>query len=437
MEELKTEAQLIRKLRAVQQRIQKHESKLGVSDQSLPRENNRREGARDELAALQVVSAIVTTAQSENELLERVTQFIGPTFYSEGFGILLRDVASDTLYSYGGYRTDNDVDVVRHEIADLVARNGQLRNVSDVTQEPAYLEAELNFSSELCVPLRTGTQVIGIIQARSRQIYAFDGDDEQFLTILAGQLATGIEKMQLFGQIVGARRREQQISEISRLLGLAQDLPTILANVVRMTAEMIGANAGLLGLVIDNQIITYYPYNVPHQINLRPSPKGQGPAWQIVETGESTMLPHYQDHPRSLIPWVKADAQAFIGVPIAAGEVLPGHAGAVSLAYQPAVYSARFILVEAIGRQAGMGYPKCASVRRSARARWRVGGGTGQARGIGRQQGSVCGECLSRITHTSGHYFRVCRGHGRGGLGRPGFVTGGGCSNYCQPRPVC
>jgi light-regulated signal transduction histidine kinase (bacteriophytochrome) len=80
-------------------------------------------------------------------------------------------------------------------ITGRVAQTGQIMNIPDVAMEPAYLATNAATKSELCVPLRDGDRVIGVINVESRNPNAFSDADERLLSTIAGQLALAIVRL--------------------------------------------------------------------------------------------------------------------------------------------------------------------------------------------------------------------------------------------------
>ena len=148
-------------------------------------------------------------------------------------------------------------------------------------------------------------------------------------------------------------RREEQLNHITHTLSSALDLPSILGNVIRLSARLIGADAGLLGLIIEGQIMTFYPYNLPPTFNLRPAHRGKGLAWQIVDDRYPIELQNYPEHPLAQEKWIQAGVTNFIGVPL---NILDDCLGALMLFNfdeNPRHFTKRdMALLESIGRQA-------------------------------------------------------------------------------------
>ncbi|MCB8979372.1 MAG: GAF domain-containing protein [Ardenticatenaceae bacterium] len=172
---------------------------------------------------------------------------------------------------------------------------------------------------------------------------------------LAHMIALAINTITLFSQTSESLLREKQLGEITRTLNATRDLPTLLGTIIKMVAELVHADAGLLGLVIDREIMTFYPHNIPHGMNLRPAPRPRGLAWQVVDSCEPIMLDDYPVHPESMQKWIDAGVTHFIGAPVRAGDNCLGVLTLFNLGRSPHHFNQRDMdLVVSIGRQAGI-----------------------------------------------------------------------------------
>jgi len=157
----------------------------------------------EELSALHAVAVAGAEAKSTDELIERVTQIIGQSLYPDNFGILLLDEKAGVLRIHPSYRFMNkDMTEVPEipmgrGVSGRVAKDGKAVCIPDVTSIPEYLNVDAQARSELCVPLKVGEHVIGVINVESSKLDAFTPDDMRLLTTLAGQLATAIERLRI------------------------------------------------------------------------------------------------------------------------------------------------------------------------------------------------------------------------------------------------
>ena len=150
-----------------------------------------------ELAILYAVAQAGAESISEDELIERVTQVIGDTFYPDNFGVLLVDEEGKGVVTHPSYRGVQSTNQLGKGITGRVAADGRPRLVADVAQSSGYLRLDQETRSELCVPLKIADKVIGVINAESKKINAFALHDERLLTTVSDLLATAIHKIRL------------------------------------------------------------------------------------------------------------------------------------------------------------------------------------------------------------------------------------------------
>ncbi len=166
----------------------------------------------DELTILNSIATIGVEATSVDTLIENAVQLIGNTLHPDYFGIGLVDEAAGVLLVYRSARTGRGERLtvpLGEGVAGRVVATGKPWQVPDVSREPAYLAVNPGARSELCVPLKVGERVIGLITVGSRRLNAFSEADERLMTTFADQLVTAIEKAHLF-QLEQRRAQEAE-----------------------------------------------------------------------------------------------------------------------------------------------------------------------------------------------------------------------------------
>jgi GAF domain-containing protein/ActR/RegA family two-component response regulator len=115
--------------------------------------------------------------------------------------------------------------------------------VDDVAQDSLYTRFYFRARSELCIPIKAGERVIGIINAESENPRAFTESDERILTILAGQLSTAIERLRA---AEAERRRVAELLSITRIgreINSVLDLNQVLNLIVEHAAQTSSSDA--------------------------------------------------------------------------------------------------------------------------------------------------------------------------------------------------
>ena len=98
-------------------------------------------------------------------------------------------------------------------ITGWVAERGEPLLVNDVSEDSRYVSGDESICSEICVPLKVGQKVIGVIDAQSRALNGFSGDNLRLLSIAGGQIATLIENLRLYEEIKQSEEKYRTVVE--------------------------------------------------------------------------------------------------------------------------------------------------------------------------------------------------------------------------------
>jgi signal transduction histidine kinase len=98
-------------------------------------------------------------------------------------------------------------------ITGWVAQTGQSVCAGDVRQDPRYYGLRDNIRSELCVPLRSGDKIIGVVNVETPRLNAYTETDQHVLETVAAQIATAIQNARLLEQVLASRERLRALSQ--------------------------------------------------------------------------------------------------------------------------------------------------------------------------------------------------------------------------------
>jgi diguanylate cyclase (GGDEF)-like protein len=76
--------------------------------------------------------------------------------------------------------------------------SGESVRLNHVSEDPDYFDLDIHSASELCVPIKVGDTVIGVINVENTKPNSFSAKDQDMLELFARQLGLGIEKQRLF-----------------------------------------------------------------------------------------------------------------------------------------------------------------------------------------------------------------------------------------------
>lgn len=250
-----------------------------------------------ELAILNAIATATAEVNDEDTLIERATEIIGENLYPDNFGVLLVDETSGTIFPHPSYREgDKNREAVAlplgKGICGRVALDGKPRLAEDVSHDPDYYQVDELTRSELCVPLRIGERVIGVINAESEEIGGFNRSDEQLLSTIAGQLATAIERLRAEAAL---RRRANQLgilSQVSQEIAASLVPEQVYPAIHRAAAQLMNAETFLIVLrdASQDQLVPVYFMDRGRPVSAPPIPAGKGLSGHVISTGEALLV---------------------------------------------------------------------------------------------------------------------------------------------------
>jgi GAF domain-containing protein len=185
-----------------------------------------------ELSVLHRVSMTAAQASSVDQLINEVTHIIGTAVYVDDFGVALMDQAGKELHPHPSYHGESfeakAIIPLTEGIMGHVATTGEPYYARDVRNDPYYLNTVPETLSEICVPIKSGENLVGVINAESRQINYFSEDDERLLNTIAGTLATVIEKLTLFDSERIRRLEAETLRQVAQVVTASLDINEVI-----------------------------------------------------------------------------------------------------------------------------------------------------------------------------------------------------------------
>jgi PAS domain S-box-containing protein len=157
----------------------------------------------NEMRILHQVALATSVLLDLDSLLRQTTSMIAESLYPEHFGFLLINEITGELFPHASFygaskeKIENLVPL-DESVCGMVIQTGQPRIISNVSSEEIYFCVLPSTQSEIVVPLTVKEKVIGVINVESSIRDAFSTNDLRFLTTLAGQVATFIERLHLY-----------------------------------------------------------------------------------------------------------------------------------------------------------------------------------------------------------------------------------------------
>ena len=173
----------------------------------------------DEFTILYEIMKISVSSLNLDHMLKEIIHRLNSFLKFEAFGIALIDENTKKLVIHPSFIGHPIQDVEKLElglgkgITGWVAEKGMPLLVNDVRNDSRYIVYEESIRSEMCVPLKVGQKVIGVIDAQSKALNAFSESDLRLLSIIGGQLAILIDNLRLYEEIKQSEEKYRTVVE--------------------------------------------------------------------------------------------------------------------------------------------------------------------------------------------------------------------------------
>lgn len=173
-------------------------------------------------------------------------------FEAAGFG-LADEPSREIIYGYSILGIDEEDTVLRlpldgkepQSISAQVYRTGELINVPDVSKESLYHPGRPGWDgrSELCVPVRVGDRILGVLNAESRQLNRFSQDDERLVQALADQCGVAVENARLYGELQLRLKEQTALQNAVSAIASKIELDDVLNEIANRLGEAIDSTS--------------------------------------------------------------------------------------------------------------------------------------------------------------------------------------------------
>jgi len=150
------------------------------------------------LSALNKYGRRVNMAANLKEIYELTLDAMEKTLGFEYASLLM--IEGKTLRLVGCRKYPKELDIVlpfdgNKGVTVKAAKAGKAIFISDLRKEEAYVPGRPGMLSELAVPMKMGTRVLGVLNVESERLAAFNEDDKELLEILASHAAIAISNL--------------------------------------------------------------------------------------------------------------------------------------------------------------------------------------------------------------------------------------------------
>ena len=291
----------------------------------------------EELSILHNTAVAASSSKSLDELIKQATDIIYGSLHPDNCGIGLVTNRGDSYRAHWSYRGADikgmhDVLPLSKGITGKVILTGKPVRLSNVSQDPDYIEVTKGVRSELCVPINIQDRIIGSINIESKRANAFNESDERLLSTIAGTLATAIGQLRLF------ETSKQQLEKLTILnkVSLASTEATSVDDLIEKVTQIIGEslypdNFGVLLIKENKGTLQPHPSyrgitdgKLPGEIPLE-----NGISGQVASSGKPLRVANVRGHKNYIE--VTSQVRSELCVPITNGDRILGVINAESL----------------------------------------------------------------------------------------------------------
>ena len=180
-----------------------------------------------------------------------------------------------------------------------------------------------------------------------------DQQDYKFLETIGQQFSLAIQRAMPPAVSGFSGSRYQTLGQANRSISSSLDLPSVLENVLRLAVELVGAEAGSLGLLNSTRsglvFRTYLPATTPHQNLMR----SDDVLWEVLDSGNSALLKGAALTDQ-LPLYFAQDATTMVLAPVATGRKILGILVLYTLSGDKELNDFDKSIAKSLGRQAGI-----------------------------------------------------------------------------------
>ncbi|HET7108707.1 MAG TPA: GAF domain-containing SpoIIE family protein phosphatase [Candidatus Acidoferrum sp.] len=274
------------------------------------------------LATLSEIGEEVNASLDLDEVLSHTAILIKRHIDYEFFGVMLLDDTGSYLshrfaIGYPPGLAENLRVPLGQGITGTAVSTGQPVRVSDVSQDPRYINAIDSVKSELAVPLLFRGKCVGVLDIQSRHLNYFTKDQQRIVALLASRLVIAIENARLFQKVRTQAETLLVLNEVSREISSILDVEELL----RRAAELVKR-------VIDYQIVSIMLYDEEqkvfrHRLDVKHGQRVQGKLRVAATEGivgaaatlrEPVLVPDVATDPRYLM--VNPETRSELAIPM-------------------------------------------------------------------------------------------------------------------------
>ncbi len=301
-----------------------------IEQRRLVEESRRR---AEELSALYTTSQLITSRLDVASVLDRIARSVTALIGSTGCGIGLLESGGARLVNAAahGYKSEEWRALalpVGEGIMGRCAETEAPLRVDDVRVDPRSARRDVDeregIRSMLCVPLRVGGKLLGVISAFSTRSAAFTAHHQQVLEAFAEQAGIAVQNAQLFEESVLRTRETRALLAAGRAVTASLDRDRTMTVIMEQARAVLGVHScGIMLLDPQTRVISLVasldvPEAMISSVRVR---EGEGITGQAVAQLRPMQSADLWSDPRAAYPQLSRTSgfRSMLAVPLRVG----------------------------------------------------------------------------------------------------------------------
>ena len=309
-----------------------------ITERKRAEQNARRRATQAEL--LYKVGQRISGKLELQELLAAITKFIFDAFHYYGVALWLLDKKGEFLIIKASTSDHDHHFPIDFQLAmgkgmiGHAAATGKSQVSGDVGQDPNYIRiADEETKSELAVPIKSGSKVIGVLDIQNDKEDAFDLADIMLIETLADQTAMAIENAQLYESVkqeLAERKRAERINQtlfsISNAINTTFNLDELYHSIRISLGQIIDVSNFFIAIYDRGKDIISFPYIVDEMEKLEDlradiigASRSSSLSAKVIKTGSPLFIKKSEAMARAKklgLELIGTPAELWLGVPL-------------------------------------------------------------------------------------------------------------------------
>ena len=269
---------------------------------------------------LEVSSTIALTLDLD-QLLTNVAEIVQKVLPYDVFAILLySERRQDLRIRYAvGHREEvvrNLSIAVGEGITGTAAARREPVLVTDVRNDPRYLNTVDAVRTELAVPMMARGKLVGVIDLQSTRVNAYTEYDRALMRLIAARVSIAIDNARLYRRVDRQNRTLKTLTHISREFSSILDLNELLSKLISTMRELINYDAFSILLVDREAKALRHLFSVRNdkRVNIDNVPLGKGITGAAAESRQVVRVHDTAKDPRYIAS--HSDIRSEVAVPL-------------------------------------------------------------------------------------------------------------------------